>query len=406
MKLPVRTIIVTLASAAFAVACASNDSGKQEPEIRVCALVWPSCHNDPLSTKYVWPEGIGEWEMIRKGDKRFPEHYQPRQPLWGYEMDDDPRVVEKWIDTALDYGVNTFIYDWYWYKAPDGYEGPFLESALNNGFLKAGNCDKMGFYLMWANHTVTYNMWNCHKYGDNDGILFESRVGWDSFKVIVKRFIDYFQKPNYVKIDGCPVLAIFSFNRFIEGFGSLDEAVKAMDYLRAEVVKAGFRGLHLQEIQGMDTMETEENRAWAKQYAKALDVASETLYIMGGFDPDYLVHAQNALEMRKKMESLFDVPVLPCVSIGWDASPRYPEHGRNDVTHIHNSPTAFAAAFNDAVQFVKDRPEQPQFVVVNAWNEWIEGAYLLPDRLNGFGYLQAIRDVLAGKYAQPVYASR
>lgn len=32
---------------------------------------------------------------------------------------------------------------WYWF---DG--GPFLESAINDGFLKAENCDKMQFYLM------------------------------------------------------------------------------------------------------------------------------------------------------------------------------------------------------------------------------------------------------------------
>lgn len=84
----------------------------------------------------------GEWEVIKKGNPRFEGHYQPRQPLWGYEMDNDPKVVEKWINVATNYGVNVFVYDWYWYE-----EGPYLESALNDGFLKAKNNSKMQFLL-------------------------------------------------------------------------------------------------------------------------------------------------------------------------------------------------------------------------------------------------------------------
>jgi hypothetical protein len=65
-------------------------------------------------------------------------------------LDNDPKVVEKWIDVATDHGINVFVYDWY-------EEGPFLESAFNDGFLKARNNDKMQFYVMWANHDVKYN---------------------------------------------------------------------------------------------------------------------------------------------------------------------------------------------------------------------------------------------------------
>ena len=145
------------------VSCDNGTTVRSDAEkTYVCAYVWPSCHDDQLGHKWLWEEGIGEWEVIKQGDKRFPEHYQPRQPLWGYEMDNDPVVVEKWIQTALKYGVNTFIYDWYWYNDPDGYSGPYLESALNDGFLGAPSHDKMNFYIMWANHDVKYNYWNYH----------------------------------------------------------------------------------------------------------------------------------------------------------------------------------------------------------------------------------------------------
>lgn len=61
----------------------------------VAAYVWPSCHDDrPKGHELLWPAGTGEWEIIKKGTPRFEGHYQPKQPLWGYEMDNNPQVME------------------------------------------------------------------------------------------------------------------------------------------------------------------------------------------------------------------------------------------------------------------------------------------------------------------------
>ena len=87
---------------------------------------------------------------------------------------------------ATQHGVNVFIFDWYWYD-----EGPFLESCINDGFLKARNNEKMQFYIMWANHDVKKNYWNVHKYGNDESLAVGCFRGhWKNFKIIVDRVIN------------------------------------------------------------------------------------------------------------------------------------------------------------------------------------------------------------------------
>jgi len=357
----------------------------------VAAYIWPSCHDDPLAREKLWGEGIGEWEVIKKGNPRFEGHYQPRLPLWGYELDNDPEVVGKWIDAATDHGVNVFVYDWYWYE-----EGPYLESALNDGFLKAKNNEKMQFYIMWANHDVKYNYWNYHRYMDNTDILWNAKVDWENYKIIVERVINqYFKRPNYFKINGEPVFSVFSVPKLLESFGgNAEEARKALDYFREEVKKAGFPGLHIQWNQGGGSVMSEEAAARFVSNVKTMGFNSVAMYNMGGLNEDYLVYGSNSVKIREQMDSILNVPVFPCVSIGWDDTPRFPAKGIKDVVHYHNTPQSFATFLSKAKKYADSHPEQPKLITINAWNEWVEGSYLLPDMLNGFGYLEAVKEVI------------
>ena len=153
----------------------------------LATYVWPSYTGDEIRTRIFWPEGMGEWEIVK--------NRMSQKPLWGYVNEADPKVMEMQIEQAIKYGVNVFIYDWYWYD-----NRPFLENCLNEGFLKARNCNKMKFYIMWANHHATY-LWDVRNSHVNN-VLWQATVDFNQYKQIVDRWADlYFSKKNYYTIN-------------------------------------------------------------------------------------------------------------------------------------------------------------------------------------------------------------
>jgi len=381
----IKVLSIVAASVLAVAACTSK------PDYRVCAFIWPSCHDDSLAHELLWPEGVGEWEIINAATPHFEGHQQPKQPLWGCELDDDPATFEKWIQTALEYGVNTYVFDWYWY---DAY--PFLEGALDNGFLKAPSCEKMDFYLMWANHDVKWNYWNCYKNAGNEDLLFKGKVTPDEYKQLVDRVINlYFWRDNYVKVDGCPVFMIYSVDRFLDSFDKdMDKAKEALDYFRAECVKAGYPGLHLQVNYWANGYYDKYYLAASEKQNKELGINSVVFYNMPGRDDDYENYCANCEKYTPVWDDLFDVPLFPTASIGYDDTPRFPD--KTEAVHINKTPQRFEQLLRWAKDYA-DTHDQPKWVYINAWNEWVEDSYLLPDKTNGFGYLEAVKNVFPPK---------
>uniref|UniRef100_UPI003CE670B4 glycoside hydrolase family 99-like domain-containing protein n=1 Tax=Enterobacter cloacae complex sp. 280C5 TaxID=3395861 RepID=UPI003CE670B4 len=47
-----------------------------------------------------------------------------------------------------------------------------------------------------------------------------------------------------------------------------------------------------------------------------------------------------------------------------------------------------------SINFIKSIAANVPFLFINAWNEWAEGTYLEPDKKNGYGYLNAVKDIV------------
>ena len=127
---------------------------------------------------------------------------------------------------------------------------------------------------------------------------------------------------------------------------------------------------------------------------ESLGINAIACYNMGGFTPDYAQQCANAVDIRNKVTEIYDIPIFPTVSIGWDDSPRFPRKGADDITHENHSPEVFEQYLRIARDYADAHAAtQPKMVMVNAWNEWVEGSYLLPDEVWGFSWLEAVQHV-------------
>ena len=362
----------------------------------VAAYVWPSYHDEPRAHIF-WPGNEGEWVNVRKSSPKFPGHKQPRHPLWGYQNEADPRVMEQQIDAAADHGVSVFAYDWYWYD-----RAPFLEDCLNEGFLKARNNHRMRFFLMWANHDVTH-LWD-RREQEPGGVIWSARCDRKEFEIIGKRWIEqYFSHPRYYCIDGKPLLSIFRPQALVEGLGSIEATRDAMNWLESQCRAAGRPGVHFQAIftggRLGDTMGLvgdggREKNQQSVDLLTTLPFSSLTNYQWVGLaapEGTYADWSRRAIAGERLAAERYDLPFFPSVSVGWDNNARFPRLKEGYVRE--RAPEVFRQNLESARAMVDERGLDPKLVLINAWNEWTEDSYLLPDREYGYGYLNAVRQV-------------
>jgi len=121
---------------------------------------------------------------------------------------------------------------------------------------------------------------------------------------------------------------------------------------------------------------------------------AETLDVV---NPDYageVVTAESVLARAQESQSIGKShPWIRCLNPSWDNEARKP--GR--AWAMHGASPDF---FERWLRYLAGpgnpgrRRNPDNYIFVNAWNEWAEGAYLEPDRRYGYAYLNRIARVL------------
>lgn len=367
----------------------------------VAAYYFGDYHLDERNIKEHGP-GWTEWNLVKAATPRFPGHHQPRIPLWGYTDESDPEIFAKKIAAAVASKIDAFIFDWYWYK-----DGPFLESALTDGYLRAPNCRDLKFALMWANHDW-FDIQPAKMAGDPI-LEFAGAIGAEPFQAMVERLLKLFQHPSYLLVDGCPYFSIYELFRFVQGFGGVAAAASALQKMRDQVRALGFPDLHLNAVTwGVKLLPGQSEVANLPDLLDRLQVNSATSYVWihhtqfsKAFTTEYDDIRRQYEVYRASAAKTLGRPYFPNVTVGWDSTPRACQTdnyrlGEYPFTSVivNNTPEAFRAALESARAFtVTNLPRDKRIITVNSWNEWTEGSYLEPDVANGTAYLDAVRDV-------------
>lgn len=319
----------------------------------------------PVTPKY--PVGVyyfpgwrsaGQWAPIT----RFPE----RRPVLGWYREGDPQIADWHIRWAVEHGITFFAYDWYWTQGARQ-----LEHALHEGYFNSRYRQHLQFCLLWANH-------NPPNTSSHEDCLAVTRY-W------IKH---YFHRSEYLRMDGKPIVIIFSPDRLRADMGS--EAVKrAFDAMREECARAGLEGLYLIACVGG----TGEAVVAAREGYDAVTAYNwPHLGVVG--DAKWAPFDALIDGYRKQWENLVQtspVPLLPPVSGGWDSRPW---HGQNALVRDGRTPDQFKRHLQDALRFLQSHPRNVvPMILIEAWNEWGEGSYIEPHKEFGFGYLDAIREV-------------
>jgi hypothetical protein len=345
----------------------------------VVATYLPQFHPVPENDAW-WGPGFTEWTNVVQARPLFPGHQQPHLPadLGFYDLR-VPEVRARQAQLAAAHGIDGFLYYHYWFGGRRILDRPFDE-------VRRSGHPRLPFALCWANENWT-RAWDA---GDHE-VLLEQRYDADERAAHVAYLVDAFADERYLRMDGRPLFAIYR-------IAALPDAAGFLDALRAG---AGAAGVGDPWVVKVDAHGSFEDPA-----ASGCDAAVQLFPPHGvvelGLDDVRLPlgdPGNRVLPYDAMVATLLAQPApawirYECVVPGWDNSPRRGD-GRSMVVH-GSTPSAYGRWLRAVLDRAPGRTPGQPLVLINAWNEWAEGAHLEPDQRWGDAYLRATAAAVLG----------
>ena len=349
--------------------------------VKAIAFYLPQFHPIPENDSW-WGKGFTEWTNVTKAVPQFLGHYQPHLPsdLGFYDLR-LPEIQKQQIALAKNYGINGFCFHYYWFSGKRLLEKPIFQFLSH----KEKEFD-FPFCLCWANENWT-RRWDA---SENLVLMPQKHEREDDLNFI-KDIEPFLQDSRYIKVSGRLLLIVYRIHLFPK-----ENVLRMVDVWRKYCKEKGLGELYLVAAQTHGFLD--DPRDWGFDAAVefpphnfGLPIINSKLHIVNpnfaGFIYDFPKYFQDKPYMDKTPFVLFKT-VFP----EWDNTPRM--LGRGHIFYGAGKDT-YKKWLTDVIHFTSENYSGDERIVfINAWNEWAEGAYIEPDRRNGYSYLQITYDCL------------
>lgn len=368
---------------------------------KVLALYLPQYYDTDYNNDW-WGNHYTEWTACKQAKPLFKGHLQPKLPLNNhfYDLSNKDEIIWQ-TNLAKQYGIDGFaIYQYYScnnskYGKKNGKNGSMLLNVPTEIIRDNKEID-MSYCLYWANHD-----WRKAWFGQDETMLWAQEYGdVNDWKQFYEYNRTYFLDNRYIKINNKPVFIIFAdwhfkhINLFIDYWNKLakDDGFDGVYFVKTDDAHSTKNLGKFNASYRREPFYTFGNRLGIIGLLdrifrrKCIPVANQFL---SKYNKGIISYKYDYEKLWKSIcENDLNEKSIPGVVADWDNTAR---KGYNGQILTNVSVQKFEKFFSLLLN--KCNKNNVPFLMINAWNEWAEGAYLEPDSINGYDYLEAIKKV-------------
>ncbi|MDD2923809.1 glycoside hydrolase family 99-like domain-containing protein [Rhodoferax sp.] len=351
--------------------------------IKVLAYYLPQFHPIPENDRW-HGEGFTEWTKVKAAYPLFQGHYQQHIPHadLGYYLLNSADVLKSQAAMMKKSGVYGQIFYHYWFSGKLILEKP-AQLLLDNKDI----C--IPFCFCWANENWT-RRWD----GNESDILLGQNYSAQDAREFINYLIPFFRDSRYIRVEDRPVL-------FIYRPSSIPNCKEYLDIWREECFNAGIKQPYVVAVLtrgasdprnfGMDAGTERNLHDWTGGAVPDIKSSLNQYWPVNGSVLAYDAVANFYAGQTDTKDFCYFRATVP----NWDNTARY----GSEAFLLHGStPQRFQEWMENSIAYTQaNLPVDRQFLIVNAWNEWAEGAHLEPDSRYGYAYLNSVGRALSGK---------